>query len=81
MGCTVGALGAGVAFSTASKVGATWVAGLGLLNTCFTGSGVLGAGVTLGAGKSTICANISAGTTTSMARINKPVCNAQMAKP
>ena len=81
MACIAGALGEGVAFSTASTVGEACAAGLGLFISSFSGSGGLGAGVAFGTGKSTICANISAGTTTSTARINKPDCSAQIAKP
>jgi adenylate kinase len=53
----------------------------GLLTTCLTGSGGFGGvGAVLGVGKSTICAKTSTGTMISTARINKPVCSAQIAK-
>ena len=84
MGWTDGALGVGTASGTASNVGATCVTGSGLVTGFLTVSGG-GASIggdlgDMGLGGSMICANTSTGTTTSTARINKPVCKAQIAK-
>src|SRR2546426_4922230 len=75
----VGALGEGVGSAMASGCG--WGSTGALVTVFFCSTGVGGAGgtgSTLGAGGSTNCVRISAGTTISAARINRPLCSAQI---
>jgi hypothetical protein len=77
------AVAAGAGSFTVKIGGAVWVTGVGLTVACLTGTGGVGVGTggaVLGIGKSMICAKTSTGTMTSTARINKPVCSAQIAK-
>lgn len=75
----VGALGAGAGSGMASGRGCGIT---GALGTTFFGTGGVGGagrtGSTLGAGGSTNCVRISAGTMTSAARIKSPLCRAQI---